>query len=54
MRMCAHPTIFDLLFPSPFSDKKYAEKTQTEKSVKEQTQKIDSPRILSLYYYALS
>ena len=31
MRMCAHPTIFDLLFPSPFSDKKYAEKTQTEK-----------------------
>ncbi len=32
----------------------YAEKTQTEKSVIEQTQKIDSPRILSLYYYALS
>ncbi len=24
-------TIFDLLYPSPFSDKKYAEKTQTEK-----------------------
>jgi hypothetical protein len=44
MGMCAHPTIFDVV------TKNMQKKHKQKKSVKEQTQKIDSPRNFSLYY----